>query len=194
MSALSKIGKFLSMAGAPILATLTGGPIAGVATVLDLVGSTLGVPATEDAIEKAIRIDPDAAAKVRIVESDNTVELQRLRTSIGLAQIQEGNRTYRAELASDILFIKCMRPAFGYIMALSWLGVFGPFGYRMATAAAMDVLTLATALAALIPMFAMGLTVLGIYIQKRTDEKSVNAGFAPKAGIFAAIASRISGQ
>jgi hypothetical protein len=59
---------------APLLGTLIGGP-AG-ATIGALVASALGTESTPDAVSQALVSNPDAAVKLRQIESDEKVKLQ----------------------------------------------------------------------------------------------------------------------
>ncbi|WP_330959064.1 hypothetical protein [Photobacterium sp. 53610] len=61
---------------APMVGTLIGGPAGG--AVGGLVASALGVDNTPDAIEHAIKNDPDAFLKLKQIEMEHAQELKRL--------------------------------------------------------------------------------------------------------------------
>lgn len=67
-------------------------------------------------------------------------------------------------------FIRLMRPVFGYIVAVSWglqmLAVTLVILFKTAEAPA-----IITAMGSLSATWAVGLSVLGIYVYRRTDEK-----------------------
>ena len=65
------VGKY-----APILGTLVGGP-AGTA-IGSVIASALGTEATPDAVSQALAVNPDAAVKLRQIESDERVKLQSM--------------------------------------------------------------------------------------------------------------------
>lgn len=86
----------------PLLGTLIGGP-AG-ATVGSMIASALGVDNHPDAVAQALKTDPQAAIKLRQMELDNKVELQKLavqaesnRLAADTAQIQAVNKTLQTE-------------------------------------------------------------------------------------------------
>jgi hypothetical protein len=61
---------------APLLGGLLGGP-AG-ATAGSIIASTLGTGATPDAVSQALLTNPDAAVKIKQIESEQAVKLQEL--------------------------------------------------------------------------------------------------------------------
>lgn len=80
------------------------------------------------------------------------------------------NTTMRSEVASTDGFVRRMRPTFGYIMAFTW-------GVQM-TAVAVAMFTnpdtapaIISALGELGMMWSIGLSVLGVYVYKRSTEK-----------------------
>jgi hypothetical protein len=120
---------------APILGTLVGGP-AG-ATIGGLIASALGTDNTPDAVSQALAVNPDAAVKLRQIESDERVKLQ----SMALAHadneiaaqsqvVQSVNQTMQTEAKADHWPTYTWRPfigfAFGaYIVSLFALPIFG---------------------------------------------------------------------
>lgn len=84
--------------------------------------------------------------------------------------LSEVNESLRVEVASDDPYVRRMRPTFGYVMAISWaaqmLGLAWIIVFR--TDEASRVLN---AIESLSLIWAMGLSVLGIYVFKRSGEK-----------------------
>ena len=193
MSNWTTVRDVLTSVGAPILATLVGGPVAGASVAMDIIGSALGVDAKPDSVMAAINADPEAAVKLREAEIANATRLAEVRAEIAIAEIRESGANYRADITSDDKYVKRMRPTFGYIITASWAAIFGAFAMRLATAPAAEIMVMATAIATLMPVMALGLAVIGVYVAKRTDEKAMAAGHAPPIGIISAIASRIGG-
>lgn len=74
------VGRF-----APTLGTLVGGPAGAV--VGSLIASTLGTGGTPDEVSQALISNPDAAVKLKQIEADRQVELQKLATSVELQRI-----------------------------------------------------------------------------------------------------------
>lgn len=64
---------------APLLGTLVGGPVGGaVGTAEKMIAGALGVRETPEAIEAELLANPDAYLKLKELELNNKVELQRL--------------------------------------------------------------------------------------------------------------------
>ena len=74
-----------------------------------------------------------------------------------------------------------MRPTFGYVMALTWAGQMGAIAYVIVTDPGKAGAVIA-AMASLGTIWTVGLSVLGIYVYKRSQEKqtlvSDSTGFA----------------
>lgn len=83
---------------APILGTLVAGP-AGTA-IGGLIAAGLGVAATPEAVDSALSNNPDALVKLKQIESDNQVQLQKLAVTAENHRLQAANAQYAAE-ASD---------------------------------------------------------------------------------------------
>lgn len=83
---------------------------------------------------------------------------------------QQVNESLRAEIASEDLYVRRMRPTFGYMMAASWAAQMIGLAYMMIfrTDQIQHVLVV---LDSLVAIWAMGLSVLGIYFYKRSEEK-----------------------
>jgi len=120
------------------------------------------------------RIDPEKLAAAE--------ETARQRLEIELAHDQrvlsEVNRSLRAEIASSDPYVRRMRPTFGYIMALSWAAQMGAIAWVIAVEPA-QAANVVSAMASLGTIWTVGLSVLGIYVYKRSREKEVAAGAAP---------------
>lgn len=96
---------------------------------------------------------------------------------------QQINESLRAEIASEDKFVRRMRPTFGYLMAATWAVQMCGLAYVMIfrTEQAAQVLG---ALESLVVIWAMGLSVLGIYVYKRSEEKKGFAGGAGLSGVL----------
>lgn len=84
--------------------------------------------------------------------------------------LSEVNETMRAEAASNDPYVRRMRPTFGYFMAVTWAAQMLALAYIVVfdtekAAAVLD------SMEALSTIWAMGLSVLGIYVYKRSEEK-----------------------
>ena len=78
----------------------------------------------------------------------------------------------RQELSSEDKYVRRMRPTLGYVMAITW-------GAQMLTIAYVLVFDTAKAgvilngMASLPAIWAVGLSVLGIYVYKRSEDKKL---------------------
>lgn len=89
--------------------------------------------------------------------------------------LREVNETYRTELSSDDKYVRRMRPTFGYLLAFSWAAQMLGLAYIIVfeTEKSVGVLSSMEALSAI---WAMGLSVLGVYVYKRSEEKKISSG------------------
>lgn len=82
----SKVGESIA-SYAPLLGGVVGGP-AGSA-LGGVVASVFGVEPKPDLIMNAIKTDPEASVKLKAIELDNKVELQRLSIQIAESEIKD---------------------------------------------------------------------------------------------------------
>ena len=85
-------------------------------------------------------------------------------------KIEQINKSLRTEILSQDKYVRRMRPTFGYIMAISW--------FIQITIIAISVITnpktsgeIIRSFAELSMMWSVGLSVLGVYVYKRSSEK-----------------------
>ncbi|EGQ9843740.1 hypothetical protein FYU92_06580 [Vibrio cholerae] len=188
--------KSLIADAAPLVGSLIGGPVGG--GVGALVANALGVEHTPEAIEAEIRRNPDALLKITEMESEERIRLRELTyqqaelesTERKLA-LTEQHKTMQAELASDDAYVRRWRPTFGYAVCLAWSSLF--FGICLLMIIHPEYTEQAfTGAAKLTGLFSVALTVLGLNIHKRSQDKQVSAGVVP-AGVLGSIASTIRG-
>lgn len=148
------------------------------AKTLDNVGKALGDGS----------IPPDAVA-----EANRHVErMAELAADEDQTTLREVNRSLRAEVSSDDPYVRRMRPTFGYVMAASWCAQMGAVAWVTVTDPAQAGAVIG-ALASLGTIWSVGLSVLGIYVYKRSEEKKAAAGGAGGADAAAALLSRFGG-
>ena len=87
-----------------------------------------------------------------------------------IAQI---NESLRAEVASSDAYVRRMRPTFGYIIALTWAAQMFALAYVIAFDTAQAAIVI-HAVESLGTIWAVGLSVLGIYVFKRSEEKKAD--------------------
>tara|TARA_B100001094_G_C17695110_1_gene559893 strand:- start:3 stop:449 length:447 start_codon:yes stop_codon:yes gene_type:complete len=85
-------------------------------------------------------------------------------------KIKQINTSLQTEILSQDKYVRRMRPTFGYIMAISW--------FIQMTIIAISVITnpqisgeIISSFAELSVMWSVGLSVLGVYVYKRSGEK-----------------------
>ena len=114
---------------APVLGTLIGGPAGGALGAL--VASALGTPNDPAAVQQALATNPDAAVKLRQIEADQSVALQKLLTdqaanaiAADTARIQAVNATMQAESKSDHWPTYSWRPFIGFLFGIMTAAVY----------------------------------------------------------------------
>ena len=114
---------------APILGTLLGGP-AG-AAVGALVASALGTGNSPDEVSQALVSNPEAAVKLKEIESKRQVDLQTIlmqsegnRLANDTATVQAVNATMQAEAAAEHWPTYSWRPFCGFVFGSMFLGVY----------------------------------------------------------------------
>lgn len=185
----SDIGKLVARA-APVLGTALGGPVG--ATAGALVASIFGVEATPHEVEKAIHSDPEAAIKLRQLEMENGRDLRRMALAAQTARLAEINATYRQELGSEDGYVRRARPTFLYIIAFSVLVEVVLAGLVILVVP--DRLSdLATLYGALATPQSIAAGMCGVYLKKRSDDKSVAATGQTGPGLLSSLMTRLGG-
>ncbi len=99
-------------------------------------------------------------------------EMARINMQQYEASLSEINQSLRAEIASNDIYVRRMRPTFGYLMAATWaaqmFGIAYVIIFKTETAA-----YVMTGMSALSTIWAVGLSVLGIYVYKRSEDKKI---------------------
>jgi steroid 5-alpha reductase family enzyme len=78
------------------------------------------------------------------------------------------------EKTSEDAYVSRMRPTFGYVMALTWLAQMGAIAWVI-VADPVQANLIITAMTSLGTIWSVGLSVLGIYVYKRSEDKRVSA-------------------
>ncbi len=92
--------------------------------------------------------------------------------------IEQVNASLRAEAVSEDIYVRRMRPTFGYIMAFTWAA------QMLAIAAVIledpeRAVIVMQAMSSLDMIWTVGLSVLGVYVYKRSQEKAAPAATSP---------------
>ena len=88
------------------------------------------------------------------------------------ATLSEINASLRAEILSQDKYVRRMRPTFGYLMALTWAAQMFAVAYIMVFETDKASLVI-EAIESLSAIWAVGLSVLGIYVYKRSEDKQL---------------------
>lgn len=119
----------------------------------------------ENALTRGSISSDQIAEANRHAEAMAQMNIQQYETS--LTQI---NESLRAEILSQDKYVRRMRPTFGYLMAGTWAAQMFGLAYVMIfhTEKAPFILQ---GMASLSTIWAVGLSVLGIYVYKRSEDK-----------------------
>ena len=153
----------------------------GLPILSGVIGEALGAienPVAKTAA-KALR-DVDLALGQGAISPDQIGEANRHAEKIMEIQMQthaavltEINESLRAEIASQDLYVRCMRPTFGYLMAITWAAQMLGLAYVIAFETE-NAGTVLNGMGSLSAIWAVGLSVLGIYVYKRSEDKKLN--------------------
>ncbi len=156
----------LSKIGLPILVNI-------VAEALGEIDSpvTRGAAKALGEVDKALKAGQISAEQLE--EANRHAEkMAQLKSKEFTASLSEINKSLRAEIASEDKYVRRMRPTFGYLMALTWAAQMFGIAYIIVfdTPRAFMVMN---AFASLSAIWAVGLSVLGIYVYKRSADKKI---------------------
>lgn len=162
------LSAFLSQVGLPVLIAIVGGALG----VLEHPAAKTAVQALGkvEAALKSGQITPEQLAEAnRHSEKMAEMEIEHYQTSLS-----EINKSLRAEIASEDKYVRRMRPTFGYLMAFTWAAQM--FGIAYVIIFETDKAgVVMVAMGNLSAIWAVGLSVLGIYVYKRSDDKQNKA-------------------
>ena len=156
----------LAKAGLPILINVLSETLKSIDTPV-----TKGAGKALEQVDEAIRAGQ--LTNEQIAEANRHVEkLAEMRSEEIKENLAEVNKSLRAEIASQDLYVRRMRPTFGYIMAITWAAQMLGIAYIIIfdTGRAGYILN---AMGNLSAIWAVGLSVLGIYVYKRSEDKKI---------------------
>lgn len=105
----------------------------------------------------------------------HTEAMAQLRAKEYETALTEINESLRAEVASNDPYVRRMRPTFGYLMALTWAAQMFGLAYVIIFRTEQADIVL-RAMESLGTIWAVGLSVLGIYVYKRSADKKLLRG------------------
>ena len=169
--------------GLPVLVKLVGGALARI-------DSPVAKAASDTLAEVAGAIDGKKLSPEQIAEANRHLEtLAKLDSDDYRETIREVNASLRAEAASEDPYVRRMRPTFGYVMAATWAAQMTAVAW-IVVAAPRDAAPVIDALGALSLMWSVGLSVLGVYVYKRSADKALGAGH-PATGFVDTLQSAL---
>jgi len=159
--------------GLPVLVKLVGGALARI-------DSPVAKAASSALADVAGAIDDRKLSPEQIGEANrHLAALAKLDSDDYRETIREVNASLRAEAASEDAYVRRMRPTFGYVMAATWAAQMSAVAW-IVVAAPREAAQVIDALGALSLMWSVGLSVLGVYVYKRSADKALGAGHPPQ--------------
>lgn len=150
----------------------------GLPALISIVGGVLGVldhPAAKTASQALEKVGEAIAnggiSPEQLAEANrHTEKMAQMEMDNQAANLSEVNQSLRAEVASNDSYVRRMRPTFGYLMAGTWAAQMFGIAYVIIFDTDKAGVVMA-AMGNLSAIWAVGLSVLGIYVYKRSDEK-----------------------
>ena len=169
----------------------------GLPVLVSVIGDALGRidnPAAQSA-SKALNnfegaLSTGAITAEQMAEANRHAEkMAELKAKENETALAEVNQSLRLEASSDDPYVRRMRPTFGYLMAFTWAAQMLGLAYVLTfeTEKAPEVLN---SMEALSTIWAVGLSVLGIYVYKRSEEKKTVSSSSVKTGAAQASAGK----
>lgn len=132
-------------------------------------------PAAKDAAATLKKVDAAITSggitPEQVSEANRHVEkMAELDSAEFKTMIEQVNTSLRAEAASNDAYVRRMRPTFGYIMAITWAAQMLAIAFVILETPEKANAVMA-AMGDLDTIWTVGLSVLGIYVYKRSQEK-----------------------
>lgn len=162
------LGALITKIGVPILVNILSGALGDV-----------DHPATKTASDALRQVEQElrtgGISQEQLAEANRHAEvIARTNSDEYKAAIEQVNQSLRAEIESNDKYVRRMRPTFGYLMAVTWAAQMLAIAYIIVfnTTQAGVVMS---AMASLSAIWAVGLSVLGIYVYKRSEDKKITS-------------------
>jgi ElaB/YqjD/DUF883 family membrane-anchored ribosome-binding protein len=156
----------LSKIGLPIL-------IEFVAQALSKIDNPIAKTASEALGQIDEVLQSGLISEEQLIEANRHAEtMAQMRVAEVEARLSQVNESLRAEIASTDKYVRRMRPTFGYIMATTWAAQM--FGLAYVIVFMPDKAgNIMHGMSALSTIWGVGLSVLGIYVYKRSEDKKL---------------------
>ncbi len=162
------LATILARVGLPILVSV-------VAEALETIDNPVAKTAKEslEHVEKALQNGGISEDQLQEAHR-HAEEIVRMKIEERASTLSEINKSLRNEVASGDKYVRRMRPTFGYLMAFTWAAQMFGIAYVIIfdTEKAPYVLN---AMASLGAIWGIGLSVLGVYVYKRSEDKKLIA-------------------
>jgi|MDSW01.2.fsa_nt_gb hypothetical protein len=165
------IPALLTKLGLPVLVSVLGDTLTQIDHPLAK-GASKALGELGDAFSRG-EISSEALAEM----NRHAEELARLKSDEYRIQIAEINQSLRTEVASHDPYVRRMRPTFGYLMAITWAAQMLALAWVILDDPENASLVL-EGFESLGVIWTIGLSVLGIYVYKRSEEKRSDTGGA----------------
>lgn len=170
------IPALIAQIGLPLLAKLVGGAL-----------ERIDHPAAKEAA-RTLAAAGETLPPEQVAEANRHLEaLAKSESEEDRETLREVNASLRAEAASEDAYVRRMRPTFGYVMAATWAAQMGAVAWIVVRAPG-EAASVIEALGALSVVWSVGLSVLGVYVYKRSGDKALAAGAlsasAPVTGLI----------
>jgi len=162
------ISSLLANIGLPVLVAIVGGALGAIDNPVAKTASQ-ALEKVDEAL-KAGQITPEQLEEA----NRHTEKMAELEMANYQATLSEINQSLRAEVASDDKYVRRMRPTFGYLMAFTWAAQMFGIAYVIMFETDKAGVVMA-AMSNLSAIWAVGLSVLGIYVYRRSDDKKALA-------------------
>ena len=192
----SKLGSIIGKYAPKIGKVLGFGGIPGADFIGEAVGKIFG---TKDPtkIEQMIAEDPELGLKLKELEANKEIELNKILADKQIALEQETtkqagdvNETMRAEVKSDHWFKGGWRPLFGYLLAFNFTAFVNfilYLAYLAVSGKNIDAINMIpTLVSAFTIIFGAGFAVVGVTVNSRGTEKLAKMGIV-KPGVLESI-------
>lgn len=153
--------------------------------VSDVAKAVTGADSDQDALA-ALKNDPAMLLEYQKAVTERATALYQAETE----RLKAVNETMRAEVASSDPYVRRMRPTMGYALILSWVGTMYAIIHTIIADPA-EAPGVINSVAQLSVMWSVALSVLGLYVYKRSEDKKADVG---SIGVLGALAKRIAGR
>ncbi len=178
---LAAIGLALKAAeGVPALIRMLSGDKAG-DIAEKVVGAAKVITGTEDPETAVAQVQQDPElTKLWLMETSKIVMAE---LEAETERLKIVNETMRSEAKSEDPVVRRARPFMTYMIACAWGWFMGCLGWAFVTRPMAEMAALTTAAAGLTPMWAVALSVIGVYVHQRSKDKQTQAGISTP-GLF----------